>query len=72
MHDQTERKMVSRTEHSVSYFYRVQAQINISKVELGDFVVWTEDGIAVERIARDRVFYKEAMKNIEHVFEYGV
>ena len=55
-----------------SYFYQVQAQINICSFEFGDFVLWTEDGIMVERIARDREFYEEAMKNIEHVFVYSV
>ena len=33
-----------------SYYYQVQAQINVCNVEFGDFVVWTKDGIAVERM----------------------
>ena len=41
-------------------------------MEFGDFIVWTEDGIVVERIVRDRAFYEEALNNIEHVYVYGI
>lgn len=55
-----------------SYYYQVQAQINVCNVEFGDFVVWTKDGIAVERIAKDSSFYESTVNNIEHVFKYGI
>lgn len=38
--------------------YQVQAQVNICDVEFGDFVVWTEGGIAVEKILRIVTFMK--------------
>ena len=62
--------MSLRREHL--YYYQVQAQVNICDVEFGDFVLWTEDGIAVERIIRDCAFYEEALNNIEHVYVYGI
>ena len=55
-----------------TYYYQVQAQINVCNVEYGDFVVWTESDIAVKRIARDRRFYEEATEKIEHMFIYGI
>lgn len=66
----TSGEWVLRRQHS--YYYQVQAQLNVCNVDYGDFVVWTECGIAVERIARDRVFYEEAAQKVEHVFVYGV
>ena len=46
--------------------------MNVCNVDYGDIVVWTECGIAVERIARDRVFYEEVAQKVKDVFVYGV
>ena len=38
----------------------------------GDFIMWTKGDIAVERIVRDCAFYEDALKNMEHVYVYGI
>ena len=45
--------------------------MNVCNVDYGDFVVWIDCGISVERIAQDRVFYEEAAQTVKHVFMYG-
>ena len=29
-----------------AYYYQVQVQLNVCKLEYGDFVLWTENGLA--------------------------
>lgn len=55
-----------------TYYYQVQAQLNVANFQYGDFVVWTENGIAIERIKLDRDFYENCIDNIEHFFVYSV
>ena len=55
-----------------TYFYQIQAQLNICEVEYGDFVVWTEKGIYVERICVQREFFIEAIGKIEDFYKYSI
>ena len=55
-----------------SYYYQVQVQLNVCDVQYGDFVVWTENGIASERIEIDREFYEKESEKVKHIFTYGV
>ena len=56
-----------------SYYYQVQTQLNVcSDVKYTDFVVWTEGGLAMERITTDKEFYESAADRVEHFFIYGV
>lgn len=54
-----------------TYYYQVQTQLNVCGLEYGDFVVWSEGGVAIERIKRDREFYESAADNVQHFFIYG-
>jgi len=38
----------------------------------GDFVVWSKDGILVERIERDASFINTCNENLQHIFIYGI
>ena len=55
-----------------AYFYQVQAQLNICEVEYGDFVVWTEKGIYVERIFIQKEFFIQAVQKIENLYKYSI
>ena len=55
-----------------TYYYQVQAQINVCNVGYGDFVVWTTNDLIIERIAPDQEFYKQMAEPIEHFFTYSV
>jgi len=46
----------TRLKENHKYFYQVQAQLNICKLDYADFVVWTPGGIYVERIIHDEGF----------------
>ena len=53
-------------------YYQVQVQLNVCNVKYGDFVLWTENGLATERIIPDSAFYDAAACNVEHLFTYGI
>ncbi|XP_049268013.1 uncharacterized protein LOC125756965 [Rhipicephalus sanguineus] len=44
-----------------NYWYQVQGQMNISRRQKCLFVVWTKNGISIEAISRDEVFWKNEM-----------
>lgn len=48
-------KLVLKTNHS--YFYQVQGQLALTGYDWCDFVIWTVNGISVERIGYDRSFW---------------
>ena len=54
---------------NLSYYQQVQVQLNVCNVKYGDFVVWTESGIAIESIMPDRDFYESGADKVEI---YGV
>ena len=47
------------------YYHQVQVHLNVCNVKYGDFVVWTESGIAIERIMPDRDFYESGADKVE-------
>ena len=55
-----------------TYYYQVQAQINVCNVGYGDFVVWTTNDLIMERIAPDQEFYEQMAEPIEHFFIYSI
>ena len=55
-----------------AYFYQVQAQLNICEVEYGDFVVWTENDIFVERISVQKEFFIKTVQKIEEFYKYSI
>ncbi|CAH1248798.1 Hypp8418 [Branchiostoma lanceolatum] len=44
-----------------NYYYQIQGQLNIAKVEWADFAVWTPAGLHIERISRDKTFWDNTM-----------
>ena len=42
------------------------------QLEYGDFVLWVENGLAVERITRDTTFYEQNADSVKHFFVYGI
>ena len=62
----------TRLKENHSYYYQVQAQINICQVEYGDFVIWTPGGIHVERILCDEAFFMDTVDKISSFYIYGV
>ena len=58
-------------ETTCTNYYQVQTQLIVCKLSYGDFVVWMEGGIAVERIFVDNTkLYM--MQDVEHFFIYGM
>ena len=53
-------------------FYQVQVHLNVCQLEYGDFVLWTENGLAIERITRDTTFYEQNTDSVKHFFVYGI
>ena len=47
-------------------------QLNVCKLEYGDFVLWTENGLAIERIICDTAFYEHVVTSVQHLFTYGI
>ena len=54
---------------AVAYYYQVQEQLDVCNVEYGDFILWTENGLAIERIIPDPAFKLLACK-VEHLLVY--
>ena len=48
-----------------SYYYQVQMQLHVCKLSYGDFVVWSKNGILVERITRDDEFFTGHMDDVK-------
>ena len=53
-----------------SYYYQIQMQLHVCRWSHGDFVVWSKDGILIERILRDDIFFN--MGAIKHFIIYGI
>lgn len=50
-----------------AYMYQLQTQIHISEVEYGDFVLWTEQDLHVERVMPDETMWQNIVVK-SHVF----
>ena len=59
---QKDENWILRRDHT--YYYHVQTQLNVCKLVYCDFIVWTETGVAVERISKDFAFYETVMEDI--------
>ena len=58
-----------RRDHT--YFYQMQAQMKFCEFAYGDFVVWREDELIVERINPDHEFLSSALEKSTEFFKYG-
>ena len=54
-----------------AYYYQVQMQIHVCRVSYCDFVVWTPQEMAVERIHPDPEFMREKLENVSHFLPTG-
>ena len=55
------------------YFYQIQTQMHVCRLNYCDFVVWSEtDGILVERVIKDECFFLTLIPDLRHLFLYGV
>ena len=52
------------------YYYQVQAQIHICQVEFADFVIWSPQGLHIERIVASEEFFTDALVNVEVFYKY--
>lgn len=59
-----------RKQHT--YYYQVQTQLNVCQLSYCDFVLWTKNGIEIDRIVRDIAFYNEMIEDVTHFFIYGM
>ena len=55
----SQRQMETEARREHAYYYQLQVQLNVCQLEYGDFVLWAENGLAVERITRDTKFYEQ-------------
>lgn len=46
--------------------------MNVCNMQYGDFVVWCEEEVVIERISLDRLFYENLMDKVEIFFIYSV
>jgi len=53
-----------------TYYYQVQ--LHVCCVEYADFVVWSENAIAVERVFKDESFIQSNMLIARSFFKYGI
>lgn len=68
--NQEEGKWRLKREHT--YYFQVQTQLHVCKVVYGDFVVWSENGMLIERIEKDTTFLDTWKESIKHFFIYGI
>ena len=65
-----EDKWVLKQNHQ--YYYQVQTQLYVCRLTYADFVVWTENGMAYERISFDDKFFEVLLDTLKRFFIYGV
>jgi len=61
-----------RLKREHTYYFQVQTQLHVCKLMYGDFVVWSEDGMLIERIEKDTAFLDTWIENVKHFFIYGI
>ncbi len=59
-------------QHKHAYYYQIQLQMKLCKVQYGDFVVWGKTELVILRINLDEDFISEAMRKAALFFKYGV
>ena len=55
-----------------AYYYQIQLQMKVCGTSFGDFIVWRENELVVERIANDDTFLTEALEKATNFFKLGV
>ena len=55
-----------------AYFYQIQAQMQFCGTTLGDFIVWRENELVVERIPIDEAFLTDALEKATEFLTYGI
>ena len=61
----------SKLKKSHAYYYQVQMQIYLHKVQFCDFVVWTTKGIRVERIvAEQEEFFTDVIADVNEFYKF--
>jgi hypothetical protein len=56
--------------HDHMYYYQVQAQIHICQVEFADFVIWSPQGLNIERIVASEDFFIDKLADVEAFYKY--
>ena len=54
-------------DHTCTYYYQVQSQMNVCEVGYGNFVAWKKNGLALERIFIDKQFFEVAAEKVEQL-----
>ena len=55
-----------------SYWYQVQAQLNITGKKFADFVVSTEKDLHIERINQDVVFFNTKLEKLQQLYKTAI
>lgn len=55
-----------------AYYYQIQLQMLLCETTYGDFVVWNESELVVERIVINESFLTTALEKTEKFFLYGI
>lgn len=56
----------------VSYYFQIQKQMKFYNVSYGDFVVWRDQELFVQRIALDDEFITDALHKVQSFIKIGV
>lgn len=68
---QSDGKWTLKQDHA--YYYQIQTQMHVCRVDYCDFVVWSEgDGVSIERVPKDEAFFQNIIGDLKHLFIYGV
>ena len=59
-----------KTDHA--YYYQVQAQMNYSGAKYGDFVVWSQNELVIQRIYLDETFISSILPKATEFFTRGI
>ncbi len=54
------------------YYYQVQLQLEVCKMESCHFFVWTQQATAYERIERSQTFFNDNISKVEYIYKYGI
>ena len=53
-------------------FYQIQAQMQFCGTTFGDFIIWCENELGVERIPIDEVFLPDALEKATSLFTFDI
>ena len=55
-----------------SYYYQCQLQLHVTKYSYCDFVLWTKQGILIERVHRDDAFVENCLPAAKNFVEFCI